>query len=415
MRLAAPGETERSNSLNYRHYAGQKKEVAMVTARVLHLNPVPESRERVGRVLSGKSACGWSFELVYVEDHKGLGRALEGCGFDCVVLGHGAAGSPAVDALDAVRAKCPGACIVLLVRPGEEHSGLAAVRRGAEDFVLDHSDYIGRLPGAISAAITRARARGGRGEDGDHGAAARMRRDIDGLGRARVDLERAKADFAALTERLLYVQEEERAQISRELHDEIGQSLGAVEILLASARSQLAEARIQPADRRIEEARGINARLLAQVRDIAQGLRPAQLDALGLVPAVREHAATHLGRAGIALSLTGNVEGRRLPAPVELAAFRIVQEAVANVMRHAGASRVEIGLEIGADALAVTVRDDGCGFDPGVPAGEQARRGLGLIGMRERAAALGGSLTVLGEPGGGTTVRARIPVKEGGA
>ncbi|GAB4437905.1 MAG: hypothetical protein OHK0026_03330 [Rhodocyclaceae bacterium] len=383
----------------------------MAGARVLHLNSAPEAAQRVGSALSGAAPGGRRFHLVSVESREELERALEGCGFDCVLAGLEAAGFGGEDVLDAVRAKCPGACIVVLARHGGEESALAALSRGAEDYVLDHPEHLGRLPWVIAGAIQRSRTRAGAGKSVG---AALMRRDLKALTAAREDLERAKENFTRLTERLLGVQEKERAQLSRELHDEIGQSLGALNVLLAEARARVTQARSElpwkQAAGMIDEALGVTARLLGQVRDIAHGLRPAELDALCLAAAVRCHAETHLGRAGIVLSLAESLGEGRLPAAVELGSFRIVQEAITNVLRHAGAAHVEIELAREAGALSLSVRDDGRGFDPAAVGSGEARFRLGLLGMNERAAALGGSLAILSSPGAGTVVSARIPI-----
>jgi signal transduction histidine kinase len=136
------------------------------------------------------------------------------------------------------------------------------------------------------------------------------------------------------------------------------------------------------------------------------------LDDLGLLPAVERLLKEYEVNHGIAGDLhAAGFDGRRLPGPVEIAVYRIVQEALTNTVKHAGAGTVSVLLEHQGDAIRVIVEDDGSGFDPGeVLSGGDADRRLGLHGMRERAALLGGTLTVESGPGRGTTVFAQIPL-----
>ena len=207
-------------------------------------------------------------------------------------------------------------------------------------------------------------------------------------------------------EHLVAAREEERRRLRRDLHDGLGPSLGAVVLRIDTARN-LAAARPEEADRLLRQARDEVAAALADVRRLVHDLRPPALDDLGLAGAVRQQAERLLPPPVTATVDAGDLAG--LPAAVEVAAYRIASEALANAARHAGATRVRVSLVRDADgALVVTVADDGTGIAPDRPAG------VGLVSLRERAAELGGRCTVSCPAGGGTEVRAVLPV-EGGA
>ncbi len=205
-----------------------------------------------------------------------------------------------------------------------------------------------------------------------------------------------------LSTALLDAQQDERRRIARELHDDVGQLLSAVkvELTIANQRSH-AGGTVS-----LEEAQTIAETALHAVRDLSHVLHPSALDDLGLVAALESYAADQARRFGCAVDLLceGLDEGRFAPA-VETAVFRIVQEAMTNVVRHAGASTCQVRLQCSRGHLRVTIADDGVGFAPAastrVPA---ARRGLGLLSMRERAAQFGGTLTIESAPDLGTTV-----------
>ncbi len=203
-------------------------------------------------------------------------------------------------------------------------------------------------------------------------------------------------EIAALSERLLAIQDEERRRIGRELHDDIGQMVTALSLLIAAARKSPAAAVEQ-----LVEANGLVLRLQEQVRDLSFSL--ARGFGGRLSDALRAHAAAFSHHAGLPIDVTGDaVEG--LSADVEATAFRIVQEALTNVIRHARASAATVAVSTTPEVLRIAISDDGCGFDPTRPV-----YGLGLAGMRERARLAGGRLIVESVPGGGTTIVATLP------
>jgi signal transduction histidine kinase len=208
----------------------------------------------------------------------------------------------------------------------------------------------------------------------------------------------------ALSRRLVEVQETERREIGRELHDHVGQLLTGVKLLLESSRYRPLE------DAGREELRELVNEVLARVRDLSMSLRPSMLDDLGLVPALVWHVERYSRQTGVEVDLRHSGLERRFPTQVETAAFRIVQEALTNVARHSGAARASAILTADARTLQLEVSDRGHGFDP---AAATARASSGLSGMRERARLLGGRLEIESSLGGGTRIAADLPVGPG--
>jgi signal transduction histidine kinase len=217
-------------------------------------------------------------------------------------------------------------------------------------------------------------------------------------------------ELQQLSARLVQAQEEERRSIARELHDEVGQVLSAIGV-----EAQLAERAIEKredASRALGEVQQLADHALHTVRDLSQLLRPTMLDDLGLAAAVDWLLRGLERRHAVQVDIVQRGMVARLPAEVEVAAFRIIQEAVTNVARHARATRCTVRLTTEGPRLFVEIEDDGIGFDPGLLASAGGRRGLGLLGMRERAAALGGIFAVDSMLRQGTRVRVTLPLRE---
>ena len=222
--------------------------------------------------------------------------------------------------------------------------------------------------------------------------------------------ERGAAERALSEERRRYVdrlvsaQDEERRRIARELHDEAGQALATMIVRLRSLQDA----------RSLGEAKAHATRLRQGLADtivdlgrLARGLHPSMLDDLGLAPALGRYAADVAEKLGIPVRVrTSGLGSRRLPLPVETALFRIAQEALTNVTRHARARRVDIALTRSRTAVDLVVKDDGRGFDGAA----KRPRSLGLLGIRERAAALAGTAAIESSPGRGTVVAVALPL-----
>jgi signal transduction histidine kinase len=220
-------------------------------------------------------------------------------------------------------------------------------------------------------------------------------------------LEQRESLRRELLRHIVEAQEDERARIARELHDDISQTLTAFTLELATLR-ELAKRKPQIkniVDRLQELSRQMSQGLYSLVHD----LRPAQLDDLGLVPAIQSLLNSECCPKGMAVSFEVNGDRKRLDSLIETVLFRVTQEALTNVTRHAGTNKATVCLDYGPEAVTLGVLDSGKGFDPNEPL--RPPRGWGLEGMRERVEAVGGRLILHSAPGRGTTVQAVIPLK----
>ncbi|MDH3786000.1 MAG: histidine kinase, partial [Acidobacteriota bacterium] len=224
--------------------------------------------------------------------------------------------------------------------------------------------------------------------------------------KARDELARTYDRLRHLTRRVEAAKEEERRHIARELHDELGPALTAVIINLHLVRKNPAEA-----DERVTDTIALADRLVDQVRDLSLDLRPPLLDELGLVPALRAYIETEAKRAGISIDVVEDGPVKPLPAEVEITAFRLVQEAVTNVIRHAEANKVSVRVRGDNGQLVLSVADDGKGFDVDRTLAGPAGDALGLFGMHERVQNLGGELNIESSPGSGTVIRGRMSMR----
>ena len=224
-------------------------------------------------------------------------------------------------------------------------------------------------------------------------------------------------DLERLSARLVDVQEDERRHLARELHDEVGQALTAIKMEIGVAlRSAGMEARARAS---LEEARAIAEGTLQGVRDLSQLLHPSMLDDFGLPEALAAYLRGISKRTNIRVNFTHSGLDRRLPADVEVAVYRIVQEALTNVARHSGARTCTVSIAREQGGLRLVIEDDGRGLPAttggdghgGAAANARVQRGLGLIGMRERAQALSGRFVIENRAEGGTRVVVTVPLE----
>jgi PAS domain S-box-containing protein len=233
-----------------------------------------------------------------------------------------------------------------------------------------------------------------------------LRREIWDRERAEEQLRTSLDQLRALAARLQSVREEERTSIAREIHDELGQACTAIKMDLAligrktTRRQERLRAKVAAASQVIDN-------MITTLRRIASELRPGTLDDLGLTAALEWQAQDFESRTGIHCQVTLPPDPLALDSERSTAIFRIFQESLTNVARHAQAARVEARLQLEAQHLIFQVHDNGRGFDP---AEAKSRRSLGLVGMQERALLLNGDLKIEGVPGAGTTMTLRIPL-----
>jgi signal transduction histidine kinase len=230
----------------------------------------------------------------------------------------------------------------------------------------------------------------------------RLQREIE---RQRRIEQHNRQDLERLSARLVDVQEKERGVLARELHDEVGQALTAVKMDIGLALRGDLEDRTRGA---LEEARDLSENILRSVRDMSQLLHPSALDDFGLPATLTTYLRNFSHRSGIRAQLAETMEARLAPE-IELCVYRIVQEALSNIAQHSGATACTVSLNTGGGVLRLLVEDNGRGLR-GSAARVASGRGLGLIGMRERAQMLGGTFTIKERDGGGTSVAVTLPL-----
>jgi len=222
--------------------------------------------------------------------------------------------------------------------------------------------------------------------------------------RAAVAVDLSQRVAGETVRRVIEAQEVERRRLARELHDETGQALTSILLGLKSIRASRTP---EDAERAEAELRELIVQALQDVRRLAVELRPTALDDFGLVPALERLASTFAERSGIETSVEANLGEGRLPEEVETVLYRLAQEALTNVVKHAAATTVSIVLTRRDHGVSALVEDDGRGFAPA----EVGDDSLGLVGMRERLGLLGGTLAVESTPGGGTALAAYVPLR----
>ena len=306
--------------------------------------------------------------------------------FDLVLADYSLPDYTGLEALSFVRRTDALVPFVLVSGALGEERAVEALRAGATDYILKHG--LARLAPAVRRALAE-------------------RRERERHVQTRRALELSQERLRALSRRLLEVQEDERRRLARDLHDDLGQALTALKIQLES----LARAGDGALRSPLEECVGTTRHALERVRQISLSLRPLQLDDLGLAAALRSHLDRQ-ARVGGLTPHFDDAEAPRLVAPeLETACFRVAQEAINNVLRHARARNLWLRLFTADGRLALSVRDDGAGFDLDA-ARRRAAAGesLGVVGMEERAALAGGTLELRTAPGQGTVLLATFPL-----
>jgi PAS domain S-box-containing protein len=218
-----------------------------------------------------------------------------------------------------------------------------------------------------------------------------------------------RKQLQVLSQRLIEAQETERRRVSRDLHDEAGQSLTALKISLELMQADLRADSEKP-HQSLQEAVTLANETLEQIRLLAQGLRPPELDVVGLNPTLEDYCHDFAEHARLSIEYAGT-ELPALPDDVTICFYRVLQEALTNVAKHAQANHVWVALRCDADTLSLSVEDDGQGFDvPSEVSVARQPRGIGLVGMRERLELLGGRLEIKSQPGRGTRLVAYAPL-----
>jgi len=262
---------------------------------------------------------------------------------------------------------------------------IETLKNGATDYVL--KTRLGRLGPAVHRALRESADRRERQRAED-----KLRKSLDQL--------------RALSNYLQYVREEERTRIAREVHDELGQALTGLKLDLSWLATKLARHR-EPVQEKVKTMTQHIDETIQTVRRIATELRPGILDSLGLIAALEWQANEFQSRTGIPCVVTTTVADTLWDQQFSTGVFRIFQETLTNVIRHAKATRVEVSFAEEGENLVLIVKDNGRGISEEEVANT---RSIGLVGMRERARLIGGELVLQGAPGRGTTVTLRVPL-----
>jgi signal transduction histidine kinase len=357
------------------------------------------------------------FEFTHVESlAEGL-DCLRREHFDVLMLDLSLPDSAGRDTFLRARAAAPDVPIVVLTGFGDESVGLDAVRHGIQDYLIKGQAYGPQTARAIRYAIERKQM-----EEALRKAQAGLERKVEErttqLSEANRDLreEIAQRQWAEeahrqVLRRLEGAEETERGRISRELHDRLGQDLTALKLGLQLVKKQGPFTPSVQAS--IGQLENLADSLMRDIHRLAWELRPAALDDFGLDMALRRYTTEWAEHNGVTADFhSQGMETHRLPTEVETTLYRITQEALTNVLRHAKAQRVGVLLERRPDHVLLIVEDDGQGFDAQAALKEPGAHGkLGLLGMQERVILANGTIEIESAPGAGTTVFVRIPLE----
>ncbi|MFQ5927246.1 MAG: response regulator [Terriglobia bacterium] len=304
-----------------------------------------------------------------------------------------------MDALEILHQSGRDIPFILVTAALGEEAAVECIKQGVADYVL--KDRLARLPVAVEQALAARRLRRQRCR-----AEQDLRKAHEELEHRLRELEQERAKLRTLSRRLVHVQEEERRRLGRELHDQVGQLLTAIRLNLALFEQSLSEP--QPADR-LQDALGLTDQCLEHIRNLSYLLRPPLLEEAGLLSAIRWFIERYTRHTGIRVETQLPETLPRLPHEMEMALFRVLQESLTNVGRHAHATAARVELNLADHFLRLLVADQGRGFDI-----EQTLRssgaGVGLLGIQERVRELGGELAIDSAPGRGTQLRVSLPL-----
>ena len=350
--------------------------------RVLIIEDEDDDEELLLRHLA---VGGYDVESYRVENGPALEEALENPNWDVIIADYRLPQFDALAALEIVRCKNIDTPFLIVSGTIGEQTAVAAMKAGAHDYIM--KDNLPRLIPAIEREIREA--------------AMRRERRL-----AEEQLQESHEQLRRLAAHLQNVLEEERKRISREIHDELGQGLIGCKFDLEHLEGALRDSQPELAQR-IERMLGHLGELTTTVRRIATDLRPGILDELGLLAALEWQSKEFQQRTQITCELTKAIDNFQMDGERETAVFRIYQEALTNIARHAEAAKVWVRVSGGGGFLNLKVHDNGKGVTE-----SQLRhsRSLGVLGMRERAQIFGGEIAIKGIPGEGTTLILRMPL-----
>ena len=368
----------------------------------------PDDLKRIAQGLQKEFPCFESVEVFRKEDFV---KAVAWGDFDVAITEDGLSWADGLWALGMIRGQSPDVPVIMVTSAGREEVAVAGMKAGLSDYVL--KEALRRLPVAVRESLEKVELRQRESAlQRTHdelelrvqertfellNAIELLKREIAERKRIEEALRQKQEQVQSFSRRLMEAQEAERLRIARELHDEVGQVLTGLKLTLERGAGD-------------GKGRALVGELIARVHRMSLDLRPSMLDDLGLLPALLWHFERYTAQTGVRVAFrhTG-LKGRRFAPEVEIGAYRIVQEALTNVARHARVSEAAVRLWADEETLGIQVEDRGAGFDP--EAALAVRDSIGLSGLRERAALLGGRLAVESAPGAGACLRAELPLK----
>jgi signal transduction histidine kinase len=315
---------------------------------------------------------------------------------DAVIIGPNPAHGRPLDILRQLHSEAGHVPVLLLSARSDGETAVAAFKLGAQDYILQKQDYLTELVFSLNNILRRVEIERQNSQ---------LAHELEALNRSlEAQVVARTAELQALSSRLLRIQEDERRAIARELHDQVGQMLTGLKFQLGAAVAQAGPA----AQEKLAEALTTSTELMRHVRELTQLYRPRILDDLGLKPALEWHATQFQRQTGVAVALDLNLPPDRLPSELETVIFRITQEALTNVARHAQSTTASVTITTNDQHLLVEISDRGRGFEL---APVLARRdAIGLAGLRERVNLAGGRLEIFSQPGQGTRLHAEFPL-----
>lgn len=293
----------------------------------------------------------------------------------------------AMEALEELHKKCLGIPFILVTGTVSDEFAAAIIKKGADDYIL--KDRLTRLPAAIEGALKQRQAE-------------REKRE------AWEQLMKMNNRLRELSGHLQTIREEERKQIARDIHDQLGQQLTLIKIDITWLSKEL-EGCEEEMQQKLDNLGHIIDETVKMVRKIASELRPTLLDHMGLAAAMDWHLKEFEKNTGIYASFVSSIKEKNLPDKIKINLFRILQESLTNIGRHAFAKSVLVSLEEEGEDIKLTIRDDGVGFNIQEAS---AKETFGLLGMKERATMMGGTCTITGLPGHGTTITIKVNTGE---
>ena len=376
--------------------AGSRPEGAPPTPPPLRSEPSAASRELRILLLEDNAPhaelvehflrdSGLKFHLTRIETRDDFKEQLEHFPPDMILSDYALPAFDGYAALAIAKEKVPNIPFIFVTGTMGEEVAIETLKNGATDYVL--KTRLGRLGPAVQRALRESADRRERQRAED-----KLRRSLDQL--------------RALTTYLQYVREEERTRIAREVHDELGQALTGLKLDMSWLSARLAR-NAKPVQLKVKTMVDHIDETIQTVRRIATELRPGILDSLGLAAALEWQANEFQSRTGIPCHVVATVDDSQLQQQFATVFFRIYQETLTNIIRHAKATNVDVRLAEENGALVLTVKDNGRGISEEEIA---STRSIGLLGMRERAMLIGGEISLTGAPGKGTTMTLRAPL-----